>query len=274
VNHRELAEEEAAAWKALYPEQRAPYRKGIGSYWAVHDPTRPGYQVKLRHLIWLAHNDAIWVEVERGMPLGTAAGLVRKAKVGNISFEEALRRHKTGAYTATLPSGQTVYKHKSGSEAPPPPSEPAEFAGEWSSLRELIEDLARRALSGENPAQTEPLITNFLIDTKEGIAYMRRVLQRKGEFTVRRQKVIDACRFLRLEPPPLGTPANAEIFRKNAKQLRYENHQDRLGAAYDSEYYLNIGRALDYLEEYNKVIGGASCPSTATTASPRQTPPS
>jgi hypothetical protein len=256
TSHRELAEEEAAVWIGLYPEQRKPYEDGIGSYWKVHAPERSEHQVVLRHTVWRAHNEALWEEVAKGMPIGTATRLVAKARSLKLSIEECIEQYKAGNTVAQTADGRVIrknYASKRPSEPPPPP-EPPEFASEWSSLRELIEDLARRALSGEDPAQTEPLIANFIIDMKEGIAYMRRVLQRKGEFTVKRQRVIDSCRFLGLDPPPPGTLANADIFRRNAKQLRRDHHQDKLGSAYDNEYYLNIGRALDYLERYNETL--------------------
>jgi hypothetical protein len=265
LNHRELAEEEAKAWLALYPEQRKPYPDGIGSYWKVHAPERSEYQVVQRHTIWRAHNDALWAEIDAGMPLGTASRILVRSRASKLPIEECISAYKASGTPTQTADGRVFRKvYKSEPPPPPPPVEPPEFASEWSSLRELIEDLARRALSGEDPAQTEPLITNFIVDMKEGIAYMRRTLQRKGEFTVKRQRVIDACRFLGLDPPPPGTPANADIFRRNAKKMRYEHHQDRLGSAYDNEYYLNIGRSLDYLDEYNKVIGGASCPTSKT----------
>jgi hypothetical protein len=267
MGQRELAEEEAAVWLATDAEARKPYKGGIGAYWNARDTERSQYQVAQRHTVWRVRNEALWEEVRLGMPIGTAANLVHTARAKSISFEEAIRQHKAGSFTVRTADGRVIHKHKVATEpaAPAPSSEPPEVANEWTVLRELIEELARRALSGEDPSTTEPLITNFLIDVKEGIAYMRRTLQRKGEFTVKRRQVIDACRFLRLEPPPVGTPANEDVFRKNAKQLRYENHQDRLGAAYDNEYYLSIGRAQDYLEQYNQVIGGAPCPQNSKT---------
>lgn len=268
MNHRELAEEEAAAWVGLYPEQRKPYKDGIGSYWKVHAPERSEYQVTQRHAVWRAHNEALWAEVEAGMPIGTAARIVTKSRASGISVDDCIRQYKSGGTLTQTADGRVfrkTYASKANSEPPPPPSEPPELMNEWVSLRELIEGLARRALSGEDPTHLEPLITNFLIDVKEGIDFMRRTLHRKGEFTVRRQSVIDACKFLNVQLPAPGMPVNLDVVKKNAKRMRYETHQDRLGSAYDHEYYLNIGRALDYLEQYNKVIGGASCPQNSKT---------
>lgn len=266
MGHRELAEEEAAAWVGLYPEQRKPYVNGIASYWKVHAPERSEYQVTQRHTVWRAHSEALWAEIERGMPLGTAARIIAKSRSLKLSVEECIHQYKAVGNTPVQTADGRVfhknYASKTSSEPPPPPSEPPELVSEWVSLRELIEGLARRALSGEDPNQLEPLITNFLIDVKEGIDFMRRTLHRRGEFTVKRQVVIDACKFLNVEVPAAGAPANADAFRRNAKRLRYETHQDRLGAAYDHEYYLNIGRALDYLERYNEVIAAVGLRST------------
>jgi hypothetical protein len=266
VSHRALAEEEAAAWVKLYPEQRKPYTDGIGSYWKVHAPERSEYQVVQRHTLWRANNEALWAEVEAGMPLGTASRIIVKSRATKLSIEECIEQYKAGGTVTQTTDGRVFRKrYASKANSEPPPSEPPELVSEWTSLRELIEGLARRALSGEDPNHLEPLITNFLIDVKEGIDFMRRTLHRKGEFTVKRQTVIDACKFLNIAVPPTGMPANADAFRKNAKRMRYETHQDRLGDAYDHEYYLNIGRALDYLENYNRVIGGAPCPQTSKT---------
>jgi hypothetical protein len=268
LNHRELAEEEAKAWLGLYPEQRRPYKDGIGSYWKVHAPDRSEYQVTLRHAVWRAHNEMLWAEVDAGMPIGTAAGLVRKARASKLAIEECIQQYKSGGTVSQTLDGRVFrkrYASKASSELPQPPSEPPELADEWKTLHELIEGLARRSLSGEDPTLLEPLFTNFLIDVKDGIDFIRRTLHRKCESTVSRQMVLNACRFLNVEPPAPGAPANADVFRKNAKRMRYETHQDRLGAAYDPAYYLSIGRALDCLESYNQMIGGASCPQTSKT---------
>jgi len=186
------------------------------------------------------------------MPLGTAAALIHRARVQGCSIEEELQRYSSGGYITNFGDGRAMYKHKS--TAPPPPPPVQEFSVEWATVRTLLEGLARRALSGEDITNVEPLLANFIIDVKEGIDALRRALKHKGEFTVSRQKVINACKFLHVQPPKPGAPVSAE-FRKNAKQLRYEHHQDRLGSAYNHEYYLNIGRALDYLDAYNKMIG-------------------
>lgn len=262
MGHRELAEEEAAAWTKLYPSQRKPYGDGIESYWREHAPERSGYEVSHRHTIWRTHNETLWGEVERGMPLGTATRLIAEARALKLSLEERIEQYKAGNTVAKTSDGRVIHKNyasKTPSEPPPPPTpsqESADFASEWIGLREIIEDLARRTLSGEDPARVEPLIHRFMVDVKEGVASMRRILQRKGELSVTRDRVIAACNFLGVDKPPVGMPAD-ETFRKNAKQMRYEHHPDRLGAAYDEKYFLRIGSALDTLEHYNQTVGGA-----------------
>jgi hypothetical protein len=54
--------------------------------------------------------------------------------------------------------------------------------------------------------------------------------------------------------PRKGEVADEALFRKQAQRLRVANHADRMGAAYDNERYVTIGRALEALEAYNTAI--------------------
>lgn len=129
--------------------------------------------------------------------------------------------------------------------------------GAWWAVRMLIEQLARRATWGLEPKEAEPLLTHFIIDAKELVSTLRRKLHQRGDIGVTQRQIKSACQFLNIaQPRKSGMPVDLAAARKNAKQMRYAYHEDRVGKeAYDPKLYLTIGVALAHIEQYNQMLG-------------------
>jgi hypothetical protein len=161
-----------------------------------------------------------------------------------------MRSHLEGATRIVYKDGRIIYRRyeKTG------PTKPVKQPDGWGKIRTLLEQEAKRFLSGEDTQQVDTLIERFLIETKARLHDFQCILRRKGEQTVTRRSVVEACEFLSVPIPKIGAPADP-VFRKQVKRLRYENHEDRLKEAYDADYYQYITQALETLEAYNQKVG-------------------
>jgi hypothetical protein len=247
MTHKELAEEESELWDRTPKEVRG---RMIGVFWNLRDG-RGDNPVENRRAIFNAHSEALWDAVDKySMPLRGASRIAIVARKLKEPVEQVLERVQALAAekNKTIQAAALIYEKSV--------QRPADLEANYKKLKEVAEYIAKRTFSGGDTKPTKKHITRFLVDVEEAVAKLRRALRDGSQYVPEREDVENACDVLGVDPPDKGAILDAKLFRKQARGLRTEYHADRMGAAYDSERYLAIGRALDILEKYNATLEG------------------
>jgi hypothetical protein len=248
---RELAEEESSIWEAEPSERRM---KMPTVYWKHHAPERNTSDVESRRSIRdTVDAQVLWDAIDKGMPLKVAGNIAIAARRKKCTAQEVMYAAKELADKKQIPFYRAVTEFK-GIEFKKDEKRPSELEDGWRKLREDAAYVARRMLSGEDSDQVNVHITGFMVEVEAAVARFRARLRTEGDAAVTRIAVIRACRLLAVPIPRKGEVADEALFRKQAQRLRVANHADRMGAAYDNERYITIGRALEALEAYNAAI--------------------
>ena len=272
-DHRKLAEEEAAAWKAAQPAERlGPH--GIVGFWKVRDPQRNGYEVRSRYTLYKAHNELIWKYVEEGLVLKAAAELVLTAKRELRPIEDVLKDYMSGLRVNTDKGYFYRAREESTSapSAPPPPSPPplpsepppASSTSDsvppslegWPELRAVAERTVRRLLVGEDPQRVDRYIGKFMADVRTAVDDLRRAVHHGVARNISHIKLARACSILNIDPPAPGKAADLVKAKRHRKLLLRDLHPDRHPGDTDKEAnFHTVVNAYNTIADYNEQLG-------------------
>lgn len=220
-SQRELAELECEILaKAPVEIERSRYNDMFAWQAKLLDETV--YSLRTRRDLLIAGKAAhpLWVHVDNGMPLGTAARILREArqKRSVIGYERAVDEELS----------KRGYKVERVTSSPETEPDAPEFIGSskalFNMLRTTLNQHLTRELSSMPPQERELLVNEFERDVSALIS-LHKIKWRRMADTQREQKMITRAQFhgalltLHMDPPKHSTPL-AQLLKQANKQRR------------------------------------------------------
>lgn len=260
VRHRVLAEAEARKWEATPAELRK--KSGIGESLAVEGGPSSG-SIRLRHEIWRAGPaaDELWRALDDGLPLYTAARILRQART-RIGRDLPLLPEAIAEEMALLRSRPRDSKRFGIPVVPPPPPPPPDSGvGPWDKIRSAMMGVCEAMTSDFAPDVAAQLRSEFDVELRRSVSWLQtrvraatRAVPMSALIPARRD-VAQWCVILCMDPPKPGRPVDESILRRQYRALSVRYHPDlNPNIPGRSQAQVDINQAYQGLTEYNESL--------------------
>lgn len=286
-NQFQLAVTERRIWDEASAAHRKEFLKGE---FVAHFTGAKSYEVDARGRLLNGGTvaDPLWTRVNKGeMPLGTAVQLLAKgrkrANEAGVNAAAAvaaiLAEYETQGYTTKMPDGK-VFRRKAPSAIPRPVPQSFKKAKKarkddasgravWQQIREALASLVHDRLEDAEPVMQDKLIGEFERDLKVMLDQLQQKLYRmsvqakaNAPFTTRgisRRALVEACRTLHMDPPPVGALVDEKQAKKQKHKLAAVYHPDAHGGDETTRpQYEAVLAAYTEVEKYNEQVGQVS----------------
>ena len=245
---KKLALEERDAWNALTREERAKYKAGCRDYWAERG-RKPGPVEQRQYILNTSGAEFLWEEMNKGLPLSTAASLVKQYRKQKRPLLELWEEYQKGT-VVRMGNGRTFKKRAK-----------TRTGGKRTFDRAL--QLIERAIEEEpllialDPYLRMQYVHETMSVVRGAVADLRARLQRDNTKLVSRQQVIEDCRTFNLDPPKTGIPLSQRELktardRRNSQISKGRLHPDVNGGDPDkTAHYMQLMASYQRLEQYS-----------------------
>jgi hypothetical protein len=241
---RELAEEERDGWASASPEERSKYN-GQRDFWKARE-RQPNAVEQRQVLLRTQGTGFLWEEIEKGLPLSTAALLARKSRKNKQPVADVWAEYQKGSLVRAS-NGKTFrreVKTKRGERS---------FASAISLIERAVEE--EPMLATLDPFVRTQYVHETLAIIRDSLSDLRSRLYKDNKKSISRQQLLEDCRMFNITPPKPGQPIPKKDMKAGFRrrgEMAGPLHSDRNGGDATKEaLFQDITNAFQRLVQYN-----------------------